>query len=298
MGWASELQLLTRDHQKHLMMEQPYNFDAAKHHLGQVCKSNHYWLDTDLCLRRLKDNRCVQCLKDKARRHYTSHRDEVIAKVRQYQCDNRDPYRERSKHYMRTRRAKLVASGLTGNGLPRKGEINRMITAIKNAGRCPSVPELVMREQRRYWASNPEAKTEHYRRWAQLSWWLQYATDPRLRFYHREKSKRRKAIARGNTAVMIKPQAIITRFNDFENACAYCGSRSSLQLEHIVPISKGGAHDISNIVPACRSCNFSKHASPMESWYRDQPFFCELRLRRIQRVMAAPLCTQFALDFA
>lgn len=298
MGWASELQLLTRDHQRYLMMEQPYDFDTTKHHLDQVCENGHCWQDTDLCLRRLRDNRCVQCLKEKARRYYDAHRNELIAKARQYQCENIDLYRQRQKDYMRTRRARLVASGLTGNGLPRKRQTDKLMIAIKRAGRCPSVPELVMREQRRYWASNPEAKREHYRQWTQQLRWLRYATDPRLRFYNREKSKRRKALIRGNTAVIVKPEAIMTRFNDFGNACAYCGSHSNLQIEHIVPISAGGTHDISNIVPACPSCNFGKHASPMESWYRDQPFFCEQRLQRIKRVMAVPLYSQPALPLA
>ena len=280
------------------MMEQAYAFDATKHHLGQVCKNGHYWPGTNLCLRRLKDNRCVECRREISRRYYTSHREEVIACVRQYQRKNPDLHRERTKHCMRARRARLIASGLTGNGLVRKKQINRLMAAIKNAGRCPSVPELVMREQRRYWAANPEARKKHARRCAQQRWWLRYATDPRLRFYHKQKSKRRKAMDRGNTAVMVKPEAIITRFNDFQNACAYCGSYSNLELDHIVAISAGGAHDIANIVPACRSCNRNKRANPMEYWYRNQPFFCELRLQRIRRLMAAPLYAQPTLDMA
>lgn len=42
--------------------------------------------------------------------------------------------------------------------------------------------------------------------------------------------------------------------------CVYCG-RGDLKLtrDHIVPLSRGGTNDISNIVPACRSCNSRKH---------------------------------------
>lgn len=286
------------------MMEQAYAFDATKHHLGQVCKNSHCWPGTNLCLRDLKDNRCVECRRERNRRHYAAHRDEVIAKVRQYQRENKqvitEKYRDTRIAYRRRIRAELAAKGLTSRGtVPVFGcRLDKLATSIKNAGRCPSVPELVMREQRRYWAANPEARKEHVRRWSQQRWWLEYATDPRLRFYHKQKSKRRKAMNRGNTAVMVKPEAIITRFNDFENACAYCGSCFNLELEHIVAISAGGAHDISNIVPACRSCNGSKRIKPMEDWYRDQPFFCELRLQRIKRVMAAPLYTQPTLDIA
>lgn len=43
--------------------------------------------------------------------------------------------------------------------------------------------------------------------------------------------------------------------------CAYCGARcpeADLTVEHIVPISRGGRHDWTNVVTACRSCNTRK----------------------------------------
>lgn len=42
--------------------------------------------------------------------------------------------------------------------------------------------------------------------------------------------------------------------------CAYCGKRKALTQDHIVPVSHGGEHTASNIVPACQSCNSSKGA--------------------------------------
>lgn len=71
-----------------------------------------------------------------------------------------------------------------------------------------------------------------------------------------------------------------------------------MELEHVVPISSGGAHDISNIVPACHDCNASKRARPMEEWYRAQAFFSEIRLRSIRRVTGDPSGQQLALVLA
>jgi 5-methylcytosine-specific restriction endonuclease McrA len=49
----------------------------------------------------------------------------------------------------------------------------------------------------------------------------------------------------------------------FKYRCAYCNERSArLTMDHVVPISKGGAHSADNIVPACKTCNCSKQASP------------------------------------
>ncbi len=43
--------------------------------------------------------------------------------------------------------------------------------------------------------------------------------------------------------------------------CAYCASRfveTELTVEHIVPVSRGGRHEWTNVVTACRSCNTRK----------------------------------------
>lgn len=41
--------------------------------------------------------------------------------------------------------------------------------------------------------------------------------------------------------------------------CVYCLKRKPLTQDHVIPLSKGGHHDKSNIVPACRSCNSRKN---------------------------------------
>lgn len=45
----------------------------------------------------------------------------------------------------------------------------------------------------------------------------------------------------------------------FGHRCAYC-LRDGLRLtqDHVVALSKGGAHDVTNIVPACKPCNTRK----------------------------------------
>lgn len=43
--------------------------------------------------------------------------------------------------------------------------------------------------------------------------------------------------------------------------CAYCGCEipiSGMQVDHVFPIRLGGADDMANLLPACRSCNHYK----------------------------------------
>lgn len=41
-------------------------------------------------------------------------------------------------------------------------------------------------------------------------------------------------------------------------ACTRCGSTSDLQLDHIVPLARGGADELWNLQTLCRRCNLHK----------------------------------------
>lgn len=44
-------------------------------------------------------------------------------------------------------------------------------------------------------------------------------------------------------------------------ACRYCGRRppeTTLEVDHIVPVARGGATDLNNLQAACRECNVGK----------------------------------------
>lgn len=51
--------------------------------------------------------------------------------------------------------------------------------------------------------------------------------------------------------------------------CAYCrASGLPLQRDCVQPISRGGRYTLENVVPACASCNASKHNSEVTGWLR------------------------------
>jgi 5-methylcytosine-specific restriction endonuclease McrA len=50
------------------------------------------------------------------------------------------------------------------------------------------------------------------------------------------------------------------------NTCVYCMKEKANSIDHFVPLSLGGKHDISNICPACRMCNSIKTNQDPKKW--------------------------------
>ena len=72
----------------------------------------------------------------------------------------------------------------------------------------------------------------------------------------------------GATIGSVDEAAIYDLYN---HACIYCGATKRLELDHIVPLFSGGPHCEDNLVVACKPCNSSKRAKPLEAWLQTQP---------------------------
>jgi 5-methylcytosine-specific restriction endonuclease McrA len=75
------------------------------------------------------------------------------------------------------------------------------------------------------------------------------------------------------------------------NRCAYCGAPATpdkpLQQDHFIPLSKRGAYVAGNILPACKSCNSSKHDKDFFKWYPKFKHYSPERERRILEYIAS-----------
>lgn len=85
-----------------------------------------------------------------------------------------------------------------------------------------------------------------------------------LRLRRRLFGAQRKAAKLGNHgSKQFSIPDVLAKFAALEFRCTYCGtqcSMDSLHIDHIVPLKKGGPHNLENVTPACSGCNCSKHA--------------------------------------
>jgi 5-methylcytosine-specific restriction endonuclease McrA len=52
----------------------------------------------------------------------------------------------------------------------------------------------------------------------------------------------------------------------YHGKCAYCAERDACDIDHLIPIYRGGRHAIGNLVPACAACNKSKTDKLVIEW--------------------------------
>ncbi|MFE1763081.1 HNH endonuclease [Streptomyces angustmyceticus] len=56
-------------------------------------------------------------------------------------------------------------------------------------------------------------------------------------------------------------------FTRWGGLCAYCDEPAE-HLDHIKPIARGGRDVLSNVIPACATCNLSKSDQTLAQWAR------------------------------
>lgn len=81
------------------------------------------------------------------------------------------------------------------------------------------------------------------------------------RFYQNNKTKRLPA---GEWRPI--REAVLNRDG---HKCVYCGSDGGgfpLHCDHIIPVSRGGSHEMGNLNASCKRCNSSKGNRLIESW--------------------------------
>lgn len=138
-------------------------------------------------------------------------------------------------------------------------------------------PDYERERSKRRWATNPEPLRKAHNKWInnhpekRREYKIRWKTNnpEQYVFTMRAQVKKRKALKRGATISNFtsKQWELIKQLHNY--SCFYCGSKPDrLDQDHCIPLSRGGTHTLSNIVPSCTSCNSRKGRKTLEEYLR------------------------------
>jgi len=116
-----------------------------------------------------------------------------------------------------------------------------------------------LNEQKRDWAKRNDVKVRR----ARLSWEDAHPENRRTRL-HRYRARKT-----GNGGSFTEAEWLTLK-QRYDNRCLCCRrseTEVALQADHVIPVSKGGTTNISNIQPLCGDCN--KRKGQKETDYRE-----------------------------
>lgn len=173
---------------------------------------------------------------------------------RRWQEENREYATERHREYVDARREEIKAYQRKHyhENIEAKREENKRYRAKD--------PEAARQKERDYYARTKERRRkqarEKYERqkldpvWREREWArLNYLN--RLRYDHV-----------GGVSKDVAEYAMMLR----KEPCEYCGTLVAGEIDHVIPLSRGGLHERENLAPCCRSCNRSKRDKTAEEF--------------------------------
>lgn len=179
--------------------------------------------------------RCKPCVNQKSNAWYQANRERKLETCRRYQEANRERYAEWTKRWYQANRK-------------RKAETNRRwLEANRDKHR-----EAVHRN----YVSNRVARLEQIKRY-RLAHQAQYLDYSRRR-------RARKLSAAGSHTV----QDVQRQYSSQKGRCWWCGCELNgvYEVDHRIPLSRGGSDAPENLVASCTACNRSKSDKLPHEW--------------------------------
>lgn len=185
------------------------------------------------------------------RERYAANPEKKRAAARAWRTANPDKERSNSIAWYRANREALRAKAQRDEGRSKKSAYARRHYA-SNAERLRSKAKVRYR-------ANPRRAIASSRAWRARN-------KQKVREYSAQYAHRRRAWLAGTFSDGVAPEEWKALVASFGGTCAYCGDIAGTTMDHIVPISKGGRHEIGNVLPACTRCNCSKQDKDLDDW--------------------------------
>ena len=245
---------------------------------GRACRRGH------LAQRYVAQGLCVECAKNAAQRQRDDNPEAAAAQVREWRKANRDKVNvsarawadanpEARKAYLKAYRAankdKITAKTLAWRAANRErwDEAARVwqkankerVAATRAAWHRANADHR--RITGKVWRQENAEKIKAVKRlWLSLN---------KLRTRVYTENRRVRKLANGGSHT---PEQIEELYVKQHQRCAGCNKsiRKHYEIDHIIPVTRGGSNDISNIQLLCMPCNRTKHNKPPEQWAKEQ----------------------------
>lgn len=227
---------------------------------GRPCKKGHF------SKKYVSTGDCAACLAERGKElRAQKDPEEQRAYFKAYQQANADrirarrtEYRERNKEELNAKRLAIYHANKEADKPRRKAYAERAkehIAAYQKAYREENADRLKEYSKQQY-AKNPAPYIEKAREWSK-------ANPLAKRIYTNRRRARLRSAEGKHTAAELKALMVKQR-----GKCACCREplKHGYDVDHIVPLAKGGTNDILNIQLLCPPCNRSKGAKDPLEW--------------------------------
>jgi 5-methylcytosine-specific restriction endonuclease McrA len=182
-----------------------------------------------------------------------------------------DPQKKRDYDRERWRRRRYKKTGLsTVEELyllkQLKNDLRWLLARIRNEASEIKAREHL--EHRAKVAAMPPDERRAYKL-ANMKRWREENRD-RHRESKRPHKRNRRHLMRGDGCITSGELEAMRK--KYGKRCALCGVGGKMTIDHIVPMSRGGRHEASNIQFLCLPCNSAKRDMPMEEFARKRGF--------------------------
>lgn len=173
------------------------------------------------------ESRCKECKYAQGREYHAKWRakpenkSRMNARSAQWRIENLEREKELNKKWRSENRERKKASNQAW---------------YENVGKHTRDRDTLNENQRRWRESNPE----------------------RFAILNRANVNKRRVLMKDNQVIHFTAEQLASRLDYYGNKCWICKVGPYEHLDHVKPVSKGGAHMLANLRPACAKCNLSK----------------------------------------
>lgn len=204
---------------------------------------------------------CKICSKARAKKYVEANKEQLVLRHAEYYSKNKEQIDLRQAEYTKNnkeRRAEYYKNNkerFASKAIVYRAN-NRECIALRKAEYQKKHKEQISLQMAEYYRKNKERISLRQVEYRKLN------PDIFLAFSHKRRANKKKgggSYTPGQISIQDKRQ---------KNKCYYCNKKMGIKrtIEHIIPLSRGGSNDMSNIVLACSHCNLTKHNRLPHEW--------------------------------